>query len=141
MKYLLYPDRPFTGSVVSILNNDGIVGYSRGMTLEEYEASTGIKYRVVDDDELDKINDEYEESLITAAVVVSEEKFEYALNVLPPERWHTHLGVNLFHVCEPLTGNLVEWYARIHGRHYLFIDRALASSDHLVNKVMKSYRP
>lgn len=60
--------------------------------------------------------------------VVTVERFEYMLNVLPPSKWYRGGYVEFFHVCERLSGDIVSWFARV-GMHssavyYEFQDEA-----------------
>lgn len=140
--YLVEKGKPFKGSIVSAMTDGKTVDYSghlyRGqkenLTLAEYEDETGKEYEVLTDLQADKLFEEFEFGLITAPEVITEEAWDDALEVLPPCRWHSHRGVNMFHISERLTGDLVAWYGEAWGVWLTFTDSACATSDHLANK-------
>lgn len=49
---------------------------------------------------------------------ITEEDWYDALEVLPPEKWETVRGVNLFRMCEYLTGNITAHYAKLRGKFF-----------------------
>lgn len=49
---------------------------------------------------------------------VAEEDYENALNVLPPYKWCTIDGVEMFCMSEMYTGTYTTQYARINGKYY-----------------------
>jgi hypothetical protein len=49
---------------------------------------------------------------------ISEKEWEDALEVLPPEKWETVRGVNIFRMCEYLTGNITAHYAKLRGKFF-----------------------
>ena len=54
-----------------------------------------------------------------AWVEITEEEWQDALEVLPPEKWETVRGVNIFRMCEYLTGNITAHYAKLQGKFYV----------------------
>lgn len=44
---------------------------------------------------------------------ITEERFFYMLEVLPPCRWSTYRSMESFHVSEHLSGDVVSWFARL----------------------------
>jgi hypothetical protein len=138
MKWIIRTDEPFRGHCQSFLTEDGFVAYTDRQTVEQYEAERGFKVRVIDDQEFDQMLAEHSKTLKTEPKEISEDDWYEALECLPPSRWHTHRGVNLFHVCEAITLNLVNWYARIDGRFYHFVDEAQTSSETLAAKVFEA---
>lgn len=51
--------------------------------------------------------------LLTGPVVVTEERWHDMLNVLPPMRWRTELGVETFCMCEYTWGNITDQFGRM----------------------------
>jgi len=45
---------------------------------------------------------------------IDEARFMEMLGVLPPSRWSSLCGVESFHVCERLSGEVVSWFGCIH---------------------------
>lgn len=134
-QYIIKTDAPFAGYVQSALCEDGSVMYTEYASFEAYCEANGPNHRLIDDEELDGLIAAHLESLITEPKEETEEQFSDALDVLPPCRWHSHMGVNMFHISERLTYSLVEWHARLDGKYYRFTDHDYATSDHLAEKV------
>lgn len=55
---------------------------------------------------------------------ITEDQWDEALNVLPPENWQQTRGLNCFRMCEYMTGNFTGHYIRIFGRHFTAIREA-----------------
>jgi hypothetical protein len=49
---------------------------------------------------------------------ISEQTWRGAMNCLPPCRWRTERGVELFYVSEALTSNIHSFYAALNGRYF-----------------------
>ena len=49
---------------------------------------------------------------------ITEDDWYDALEVLPPEKWETVRGVNLFRISEYLTGNITAHYAKLRGKYF-----------------------
>ena len=49
---------------------------------------------------------------------ISEDDYEYALGVLPPEKWKTVNGVNIFRWMEHTDFNLTAHFASYRGKYY-----------------------
>ena len=130
MKWLLRADQPFKGHCESVLNKDGTVAYTDGLSVAEYEQEHGFPVRVIDDAEFDALLSAHYETLKTKPQPITERRFWDMLEVLPPCRWHNAGGFEVFHVSERLTGNLVSWFAQRNGNHWEFTDNAnLPSAD------------
>ena len=136
--YILRTDEPFKGSVQSVLLENGTVAYSDGQTLEQYQAERGFPTRLIDDAELSRMTAEYTQSMVSEPESITQERFDYALNVLPPSRWHNCGGFDVFHISERLTHDLVSWFAHRNGQHWEFTDRAGISDADLVIKLAKA---
>lgn len=138
MRYIIQANAPFPGWVQSVVSDEDIVAYTNGQKLADYlaeKAAAGQPMRVVDLTEIRKIEADYLAGLVTAPTGETEDEWQYGLEVLPPCRWRTVRGVNLFHISERITGDLVTWHARIGDRCFTFNDRAGADMDELAQKV------
>lgn len=124
MKFVIRTDIPFPGYAQSVLKEDGTVAWSDGMTLEQYAVARGFPVRVVDEDEMRTLVEEHADSRITAPEPITAEQWEDMLNVLPPSRWHRHDGVEMFHVSERITHDLVNWFAKVGDRHFGWVGRS-----------------
>jgi hypothetical protein len=49
---------------------------------------------------------------------ITEEDWYDALEVLPPEKWETVRGVNIFRMSEYLAGNITAHYAKLRGKYF-----------------------
>lgn len=134
-RYIIRTDEPFRGSVQSLLQPDGTVELSGGLTVEQYVEARGFPVRAIDRAELEALIAEFEASQITEPEEIDAERFHYALNVLPPCRWSLYSGVELFHISERLSGSLVAWYAHLDGRYWSLVDLSTAKPEDLACKV------
>ena len=134
-RYIVRADKPFQGSVQSILNANGIVEWSGGLTFEQYQADRGFPVRVIDRPELESLIAEFEAGMVTEPTPITAEQWDYALGVLPPSRWESCMGVELFHISELVSGSVASWYARIGNRYWAFNDLCTAKHEDLARKV------
>lgn len=138
MKYIIRADRPYAGSIQSILKPDGTVGYTNGQSLADYEKECGFPLKVIDEKALDALTEGYLQSLITDPVEETPKAFEDALCVLPPCKWQKVAGVEMFHLSERLTHDLVHWHTKLNGRCFAFTDRETLSADAIASKAAKA---
>lgn len=153
-------NEPFNGSILNTMHN-GIVDYTgeqvenkyisedgaevteisfvNGLTFEQYKEKKGGNLKVVDGVELDALLKEYHENLKEDFTEVTEERFFDALECLPPKRWHTHRGIELFFMCEAYTGTLYTCYARVNKSHYKALRCITESSEELTKRVIKAH--
>ena len=135
MRYILRTDQPFRGVVQSFLTKEGLVEWTGGLTLDEYAKERGFPVRAVDDAEFDRLNDAFLASQISDPVEETGDAYNYALECLPPCRWKTVCGVEMFHISERLSADLVSWHAELNGRFFTFTDHAGADMAALAAKV------
>ena len=69
---------------------------------------------------------------------VDESRYWDMLYVLPPCRWHHYRGIELFHISERITGNIVLWIAGLNGKYYEFAHYASATNEELAAKVLEA---
>ena len=137
-------ETPFPGHVQTMVyyfnDESHYVAYSQGQTLDEYMAERAENPMAKDLTEVsseaaDKLFEDYENSLITQPVEVTEERWEDMLNVLPPCRWGNYGGYNAFHVSEHLTGSLVNWFVRTGDKFYEFTDSCYLTTSQMIEKM------
>ena len=68
----------------------------------------------------------------------TEEQFEYALNVLPPLKWCTIAGVEMFCMSEMYTGTYTNQYARIGDKYYTAMVDVTDTSTWIHERLKKS---
>ena len=137
-QWVVRADQPYNGTTQSFLiPGTRIVAYAN-LDLSAYEADRGYPVKVITTEELDRLDAAHKASLITEPHEQTEEEFWYSLEVLPPCKWRTVNGVELFHVSERLTGDLVNWNAQYKGRFWSFTDREGRDMAELADKVRRA---
>jgi hypothetical protein len=135
MQFIIRADQPYQGHVQSVLEPDGTVAWSGGLTPDQYASDRGIKIRIIDEAELASLTAAYTAGLVTSPQPETAADFQRALDVLPPSRWTVHRGVEMFHICERVTHDIVAWHARLGDRCYTFNDRSGISNEDVTVKV------
>ena len=77
----------------------------------------------------------HEAEFIKGVTETTEERFNYALEVLPPGKWGHYQGGEAFYVTERITGNIVSWYFRVSGRFFTLDDNAAAHPSVYLSRV------
>ena len=68
---------------------------------------------------------------------ISEERFDYLLNVLPPCKWTRYSLAESFHVSEHITDDIVTWCVRLGGSYWELADTCHLTHDQVVDLVTK----
>lgn len=139
MQFIIRTDQPYQGHVQSVLEADGTVAWSGGLTPDQYAHERGFPIRVIDEAALNRLTTAYTSSLITAPQPETAEDYERALNVLPPSRWTVYRGIEMFHIRERITHDIVAWHARLGERHYIFNDRSSLSNEDVASKIVATH--
>lgn len=93
---------------------NGYADYTNGKRPEAYLDELGPGYACLPIDQaLELIEKAEEKKYIKAWKEITINQWEYWLEVLPPVKWKTIDGVNLFRISEHMTGNIVLHCARI----------------------------
>ncbi len=87
-------------------------------SIQDYNKATGKSAILATWEELDKMHSEYKESLKSEPVCITKERYFEMLNILPPCKWHSIGGVEVFHISERLTDNLVSWFAHYGNKYF-----------------------
>jgi hypothetical protein len=102
--------------------------HNNGETVESYLARMNAKrkprspeFKLMTWEELNPIITAKENELCEPWQEITDQLWDDALNVLPPEKWETVDGVNIFRISERLTGNITAHYARtgFHSRYFM----------------------
>lgn len=104
---------PSKNCVQDFIAPNGVTFYGR-KTLEQCQAEHADAV-VMDADEAYAL---HEARFQTGASETTEERFNYALEVLPPGKWGHYQGGEAFYVTERITGNIVSWYFKVAGRYF-----------------------
>ena len=81
-----------------------------------------------------------ESALTTTPTEIDEERWFYALEVLPPHRWDNGKDWNSFHISEAVSGNMVNWYIRHAGRYWECCRSCFIKRESLYALVMEAER-
>lgn len=123
---------PCAPRVVYIPSRNTIHDYVNPAGLTFYGARTLEQCKVADPDavimDADAAYELYQNGFKRPVSETTEEKFDYALNVLPPGRWTGPADRSSFYVTERIAGNIVDWYAQDGARFFTFAD--VATLDH-----------
>ena len=109
---------PYPGWAETFITTTGVAAYTEGLTAAEYIASKPYSLRIITEDQLREINEAHIAGMITDPVEITEADFDSALGCLPPARWQQTNGVQMFHISERITGDLVAWFAAIGDRYF-----------------------
>ena len=136
MRYIIDANKPYPGHCQSTMpDHADVVGYTDGLTLEEYEHRDGFTAKVLNEEEIHELDRAYVDSMVTSRQRIEEERYDYSLNVLPPCKWHSVGAFNFFHVSERLSHNLVTWCVRQGEKYWTFTDRDNLTDSQLLAKM------
>lgn len=107
----------------------------KDMPLADYLAEKPGAVCLSFDEALKRISEVEEKAYIKPWVEISADAWTEALEVLPPEKWKTVNGVELFRISERTTGNITAHYARIGARHFSASRRTSAAYEKLAQEV------
>ncbi len=118
MKQLVIYKKGETHLQTTITN--GYCDYTDGKRPEAYLDELGSGFVCIPYDQAEKLitQAENEKYLNKPWKEIDEDMWDYWLGVLPPEKWGTVDGVNIFRICERLIGNITKHCARYDGRFF-----------------------
>lgn len=105
-------------------------------TLEEYKEERGDNFKIVSADKFTAMLEKHNKAIVTARQEISEECYYEMMDCLPPCRFGTVDGVQMFHISERLTSNLVNWYGydKKAEKYYTFVDFDYVAIEQIRNK-------
>jgi hypothetical protein len=95
--------------------------------------------RVISHEEYNDLYFAHLNTYITNPVEVSRERFMEMLEVLPPCRWTTFSGVEMFHISKLHTANVVSWFAQYQSTFFEFMDTDNKTGFEISEKVKIAY--
>lgn len=101
--------------VVTEVNGEKYAAYA-GRPVELYTKQGFLILSI--DEALDKITKAQEQRYCTGWEEVDQETYDEALEILPPQKWQTVRGVNIFRMCEYTCSNITRHYAALNGRYF-----------------------
>lgn len=137
-KYVIEKDN-FQGFIITSLNEEGKSFYT-GKTVEEMQPEYKGELILLDDQELDIIIEEYENSLQKDWTEISEEEYFDALECLPPMNWRTIVpGVNIFCISEGYYGSLHSHFLKLSNlegtKYYSALRCIYTTNDQILNQI------
>jgi|GEM_PF-4163946 len=118
-------------------NPKGVCHYTN-KTVDEYLKELGNKFSCIPLEEaLDKIHEVETASFIKPWKEIDADKYDYWLCVLPPEKWKTVDGVNIFRISERLTGNITQHVATTENRYFAANRRISDSYDRMAKEIKR----
>lgn len=98
---------------------NGYADYTKGKRPEAYLDELGSGFVCIPIGQaIELIEKAGEKKYIKPWEEITEEKWEDWLTVLPPEKWKTIDGVNIFRISERQTGNITRHCAEYQGKYY-----------------------
>ena len=121
---------PSSHTVQDFMSPEGLTWFGR-KTFEQCQAEHADAV-LIDADEAYARRDA---GFIKPVSETTAERFDYALNVLPPGKWTGPGGRESFYVTERIVGNIVDWYARVDERYFTLTDRATLGHREVMERV------
>jgi len=146
-QYIIDKNQPFKGSVINTITKPPYVDYTEGKKWEDYKEEEekkgeNINLVIINAQEIDKLLKEYHSGLITEWEEVTEEKYYYGLECMPPLKWHNlQSGINIFYICEAYTSDIHTAYIKATNKDeikYYSASRRLRETDaELLESILK----
>jgi hypothetical protein len=115
--------------------------YLNPLNFEQYNEQKGGGLQIATEEQINVLFQEYEEKTILQSFTeTTEERFDDALECLPPKRWHKHNGLEIFFVGECYTSNIYRCYIFVPDtkKYYSALRRITETSDELQSKLFES---
>ena len=110
-------------------------------TIDEYLEYLGPDFVCIPlETALDQIHEVQEKTYIKSWEEITENDWDYALGVLPPEKWKTVGGVNIFRMSEYMIGNITAHYASYDNRYFMAYRRSSDSYEILSTEVLNLHQ-
>jgi len=98
---------------------NGFCDYTNGKRPERYLDELGPGYACLPFGQAVELIEQAEsEKYLKPWEEINEDDYDYWLSVLPPEKWQTVDGVNIFRLCEYQTSNITRHCATYNGRYF-----------------------
>lgn len=111
-------------------------GFINAQTPEEFIKTLEPGYKCLPwDDALAQIEAAESEVYLTPWEEITEAEWATALETLPPEKWLTVEGINIFRMAEYDHGNITTHYARVNNRYFVAQRRITAEYSDLATEI------
>ena len=119
---------------------DGICAYTDEKTPAEYLKELGPEFMCIPlEDAIKQITEAEEKTYIKPWEEITEEQYDYWLNVLPPQKWLTVGGVSIFRMIEFQISNITLHVAKYEGRYFSAHRRTTTEYDVMAEGVRYLY--
>lgn len=109
------------------------------LTLAEYNALKGTAFIVASWDEFESYLQPYLQSLQGPFEEISQDRYEDALEVLPPRRWTRKAGSpEFFFLGETFTYNLASLYVQWKGKYYTALRDMTTPAEKIISNFLQS---
>ena len=126
LKDKLVIERDYNGTVKTAIRDGRCLYYG---TPEEYFLEQG--YLIVTEEEFEPIHEKYLNDMCNNWKEITEDKFEDALNVLPPMRWEN----GGFFISERYTSDVTNFYQQIGNRYFTSYQRLSYKRDDILDNL------
>ena len=93
--------------------------------------------KVIDKAEYEKRINTYKAERLKEEEAIEKSDWWWFFECLPPCRWSNRSGVELFHMSERLSFDLVHWVGRIGDKHYKLVDKDTADLSVVANRFIE----
>lgn len=123
---------------------DGLRVNEQGQEVGQFSRETleqlAQRYPGVMVGDCDDVIRQQEAMLRTDPEAITEDRFNDALCILPPEGWVQNPGGASFKMCEYLSGRMTRIYACVAGTYWTFVDAADLSHADIMDKIFNHHR-
>jgi hypothetical protein len=114
--------------------------YKNQLNFEEYNAKHNGKFTEATEEEIDTLFAEHRNSLISEFTEITEDRYFDMLECLPPKRWHTCEGVEIFYMCECYTDDLYTCCGGYKGKYFSALRPIREESKNLSNLIKEAFK-
>lgn len=127
MERVIYKKGEMCAQTVTYIDKEGIercsctshyLNMGQDLTVEEYLAKNPDYVLMSWDEFLPMLNTMQDEAYLKPFKEITEEQYYESLECLPPQKWETVDGVNIFRMSEYLTGNITDHLVSYNGKYY-----------------------
>ena len=115
------------------------INFINQLTFQEYNEKNGGNLKEVTEEELDELWKEYRNGLITEFSEIKEERYFDLLECLPPQRWHSCEGVEIFFISEAYTDDLHTCCGAYKGKYFTGLQPIREDSKKLAELIKKAF--
>ncbi|MGZ9736572.1 hypothetical protein [Flavobacterium sp. GNP002] len=116
------------------------ISFINQLTFDQYNEKNGGKFTELNEEQVDALFAEHRNSLISEFSEITEERYNDLLECLPPKRWHTHKGAQIFYMCEAHMDDLYTCCIGYNGNFFSALRPIREESESLLSEVKKAFQ-